>query len=219
MSINTAVATTLDEVLGGISVDRVRTTPPLGKATFADCISVNESSNQGLCELVDGTLVGKASSDRASVIASAVLRNISTFVTQNHLGIVSGANGFFQLSLSTRAPCVAFLSRDRLPDGKFPTQPYPTLAPNLVVEVLSPGNTRPEMARKRLEYFHNGVELVWIVDCVHRSVAVYQSTTDLTSDVRIVGEEETIDGGSVLPGFTALVGDFFTDLDIGQPTL
>ncbi len=216
MSINTAVATTLDEVLaelGGISGDRVRMTPAPGTATFTDCISVNETGERGLYELVDGTLVGKAMSYEASVVAVTIARILGLFVSTNRSGLLSGADGFFRLISTTRAPDVAFVNRDRLPNGEFPAQPYPALAPNLVVEVLSPGNTKAEMARKRLEYFHNDVELVWIVDCVHRSVAVYSSS----SNVRVFGEEETIDGGSVLPGFTATVGDFFTDLDIGQP--
>lgn len=66
------------------------------------------------------------------------------------------------------------------------------------------------MARKRLEYFQNGVQLVWIVDCVHRSVAVFTSP----ADHRVLGDADTIDGGSVLPGFYATVASFFSDLDI-----
>jgi hypothetical protein len=68
------------------------------------------------------------------------------------------------------------------------------------------------MARKRLEYFLSAVELIWIVDCDHRSVAVYTSPTDL----KILGEHDMIDGSKVLPGFSSPVCDFFTDLDIGQ---
>ena len=81
-----------------------------------------------------------------------------------------------------------------------------------MVEVLSPGNTKAEMSRKRVEYFHSGTRLVWMVDCVNRSVAVYTSP----SAVRILNEEATIDGGEVLPGFSSPVADFFADLDLGS---
>ncbi len=67
------------------------------------------------------------------------------------------------------------------------------------------------MTRKRLEYFHCNVQVVWIVDCIHRSVAVYTSL----SKFKIYSEADTIDGGEALPGFTAQVADFFRDLDIG----
>lgn len=215
MSINFAVASTLEEYLaqlGNLPAERVRLVPPPGKATFADCISANESAAAGLCELVDGTLVEKAMSFEASVVAIAIARILASFVSQHRLGLVSGPDGFFRLLSTTRGPDVAYVSRDRLPDGVFPKQPYPELAPNLAVEVLSPGNTKAEMSRKRLEYFHSGVELVWIVDCVNRSVAVYSSH----SDVVVFGETDLIDGGSVLVGFSAPVNDFFLDLDIGR---
>jgi len=84
------------------------------------------------------------------------------------------------------------------------------MAPDLAVEVLSPGNTRGEMARKRIEYFHSQVKLLWIVDCVDRSVAVYTSP----NAVRVVTEEETLDGGEVLPDFSCPVAELFADLDL-----
>jgi Uma2 family endonuclease len=65
------------------------------------------------------------------------------------------------------------------------------------VEVLSKGNTRQEMARKLKEYFLAGVLLVWYVDPKRRTVTVY--TAPDQSVVR--SEEETLDGGDVIPGF------------------
>jgi len=52
-----------------------------------------------------------------------------------------------------------------------------------------------------------------MVDCTNRSVAVFTSPTV----VIVLGEEEVIDGGEAVPGFVSWVGDFFVDLDIGQP--
>ena len=215
MSPNMAMATTLEDrliELGGIAASRVRLDPAPGQATLADLIAINESRERGLYELVDGSLVEKAMGYEASVVAMAIAHILRHFVSKNQLGLVSGADGFFRLLTSTRGPDVAVVARERLPGGNFPTQPYPQLAPNLVVEVLSPGNTKAEMARKRLEYFHNSVQIVWMVDCTNRTVAIYTSP----SDVRVVGEEETIDGGDAIPGFTSPVADFFIDLDIGQ---
>jgi Uma2 family endonuclease len=216
MSTNAALAITMQDHLtdlGGIDASRVLLNPPPGQATLADLISVNESSNHSLYELIDGTLVQKAMSYKASVVAIAIGRILGFFISKYRLGLVSGADGFFNLQSSTRGPDVAFVARDRLPGGVFPTQVYPKITPNLVVEVLSPGNAKAEMARKRLDYFHAGVQVVWMVDCANRSVAVFTSP----SDVRVLGEEEVIDGGEAVPGFIARVGDFFADLDIGQP--
>ena len=213
MSFNSTLPVTLEDhlvLLGGIPADRVRLNPPLGRAVMSDLAIAHQQGS--LCELVDGTLVEKAMGYEQSVVAAAISHILRQFVLQHGLGLVSGADGFFQLQSSTRGPDVAFVARDRLPEGRMPTQAYPQLAPNLIVEVLSPGNTMAEMARKRMEYFHAGVEVVWMVDCLNRSVAVYTST----SEVRVLDETDTIDGGTAMRGFTSQVADFFADLDIGQ---
>ena len=213
MNLNDAVATTLEDViaqLGGIASSRILTSPTPGTATLADCIAVNEQQDRPPCELVDGILVEKAMGYEASVVAITIATILHTFISKHRLGFVSGADGFFRLNASTRGPDVAFLSRERLPEGRFPQEPYPQLVPELVVEVLSPGNTKGEMHRKRLEYFNNGVRLLWIVDCAHRTVAVYTSM----ADVVVLAEEDAIDGGQVIEGFSAQVKDFFADLDL-----
>lgn len=212
MAANLGVAMSMEDrlgELGDIPSSRVRLAPAPGTASVDDLLRVNEA-RQGLYELVDHTLVEKAMSYEASVVAGAILAILRSYCVPRKLGIVSGADGMFQLLMSAvRGPDVAFLSRERLPNGKFPREAYPSIAPNLAIEVLSPGNTKSEMARKRIEYFHSGVELVWIVDCVNRSVAVYTSPDACT----ILGENEIISGGKVLPEFQAKVADFFVDLD------
>jgi Uma2 family endonuclease len=195
--------------LGGIVAGRVRSMPAPGTATLEDLVSSNDHSKP-LCELIDNTLVEKAVGFEASVVAATMIRILADFVARRRLGIVSGADGMFRLlASSVRGPDVAFLSRDRFPGGQFPQEAYPTLAPDLAIEVLSPGNTKAEMMRKRIEYFHSGVRLVWIVDCRSRSVAVYTSPIGVT----VLDEEATITGGDVLPGFECVVADFFSDLD------
>lgn len=215
MSLNSAMAMTLQDhltQLGDIAPDRVRLQPAPGKATVEECIALNESRSEGLYEWVDGTLVEKAMSYEASVVALTIARIVGVFVANGRLGLLSGPDGFFRLASVLRGPDVAFVDRNRLPGGKFPAEACPTLVPDFVVEVLSPGNTKSEMARKRIEYFAAGTQLVWIVDCAHRSVAVYTSP----SDAVVVGQDEVIDGGNVLKGFSSPVADFFADLDIGE---
>ena len=214
MVANIAIAVTIDDLLselGGIAACRIRLDPPPGQATLNDLIRVNDQTKIRLLELIDGTLVEKATGYDASVVGIAIARIIGAYVAAHRLGVVSGADGMFQLRSSVRGPDVAYVARERLPNQKFPTESYPALEPNLVVEVLSPGNTKGEMTRKRLEYFHSNVQVVWIVDCINRSVAAYTSP----SKVRVYSVEETIDGGAAIPGFTANVSDFFNDLDIG----
>ncbi len=194
--------------LGDIPTNRVLQHPQPGTATLDDLKRANVTS-QHLCELVDQTLVEKAMGYKQSVVAMTIGRLLGLFVFTNKLGLISGADGFFRLHSTTRGPDVAFVNRNRLPQGKLPTDSYPAIAPNLVVEVLSEGNTRGEMNRKRLEYFHAGVQMIWIVDLANRTVAIYHSS----SSFRVVGEEDLITGEDALPGFECKVQDFFVDLD------
>lgn len=195
--------------LGGIVADRVRSLPAPGTATLDDLVHANDHSTP-LCELIDNTLVEKAVGFEATVVAATIIRILGDFVARHRLGIVSGADGMFRLlASSVRGPDVAFLSRARFPGGQFPQEAYPSLAPDLAVEVLSPGNTKSEMMRKRIEYFHSGVRLVWIIDCRSRSVAVYTSPVGVT----VLDEEATITGSDMLPGFECLVAECFSDLD------
>jgi Uma2 family endonuclease len=79
----------------------------------------------------------------------------------------------------------------------------------LAIEVLSRSNTPREMQRKLREYFEAGVKLVWFVDPEARTVTVHDSPAEL----RVVQEGESLDGGSVLPGFVLPLRELFSELD------
>ena len=90
------------------------------------------------------------------------------------LGQVVGADAMMRLFPGlVRLPDAAFISWGRYPRKKRRRGEIPTVAPDLVVEVLSKGNTPKEMARKLREYFKAGVRLVWYVDPSKRTVTVY----------------------------------------------
>ncbi len=108
-----------------------------------------------------------------------------------------------------RVPDLAFASWDRIPGRRRPTGPIADFAPDLAIEVLSRSNTRAEMVRKRREYFASGVRLVWEVDPVARTVAVF----DAPDHSRVLDESQTLDGGDVLPGFALPLADLFGELD------
>jgi Uma2 family endonuclease len=100
-----------------------------------------------------------------------------------------------------------------LPGRRIPVDRIPELVPDLAVEIISEGNTLAEMARKRREYFHAGVQLVWMVDPRARTVAVYSSITDYV----VLDESATLDGQSVLPGLQIRLSELFAELDRNPP--
>jgi len=197
------------ERLGNIPPERVLLHPPPGSATVEDVVEIRNRERL-LCELVDGTLVEKGMGYRQSVLALALASILRSFVIPRNLGIVTGESGMMRLFAGlVRIPDVAFVSWDRVPGRRVPTEPVPSLAPDLAVEVLSESNTPAEMARKRREYFQAGVTLVWIVDPDPRTVAVYTSPTEFVT----LRESDILDGGSVLPGFVLPLDQLFAELD------
>jgi Uma2 family endonuclease len=195
--------------LGGVPPDRIRFHPFPGTATVQDVIDVERLEDK-LCELVEGVLLEKAAGYRESGLAAFLAGLLNAFVIPRNLGIVTGPDGTVELMADlVRIPDVAFTSWDRLPGRRRPTTPVPRLAPNLAVEVLSRSNTPGEMAVKRQDYFTAGVERVWEIDPGARTVAVYSSVSQVTT----LAAADTLDGGSMLPGFTLPLQDLFAELD------
>ena len=150
--------------LGGIPLERIWFHPAPGTATEKDVIEAEQRENR-LCELVDGTLVEKAMGFEESRLAIELSHLVMSYLDQNDLGICVGVDGMMRMAPGlVRIPDLSFISWDRLPGRESPREPIPDLAPDLAVEVLSEGNTKPEMARKVREYFDAGVLLVWLID-------------------------------------------------------
>ncbi len=101
------------------------------------------------------------------------------------------------------APDVSFVAAGRAwPDEDAG---WPAIAPDLAVEVLSPGNTRAEIALKVEIYLAAGVRLVWVVDPEARTVAVHAPGRA----PRMLGEGDALDGEDVLPGYRLPLADLF----------
>ena len=121
------------------------------------------------------------------------------FVESKNLGAVFGAETGFIVEKDPDTVLgvdVSFVSNERLA-GVENFDKFMPFAPDLAVEVLSPGNRAKEIDEKIALYFAAGSRAVWIVNPKRRTVAVYSSAVE----VRTLGEAETLEGGDVLPGF------------------
>src|SRR5581483_9778475 len=110
-----------------------------------------------------------------------------------------------------RAPDVSYVSRQRMVEAQFtPLTPkfFPAV-PNLVVEVLSEGNTCREMDDKLRDYFDSGSRLVWLIDPVVQRVEVCRSPINR----RRISSRGFLEGEDVLPGFRYRIGDLFKEWD------
>ncbi len=192
--------------LGDIPPDRILWNPFPGTATEADQIRICES--QTLVELLDGILVEKAMGYRESLMASTLLMIIGAFVRPRKLGVVAGADAIMRMRDGrNRLPDVSFTSWENVPTNDAHLQSVADFAPDLAVEVLSDGNTKSEIARKRDDFFAAGTRLVWIIEPDDRTVAVYTDAETFT----LLRESDTLTGGEVLPGFELPLSEFFND--------
>jgi Uma2 family endonuclease len=195
--------------LGGIPGERVLLEPPPGTATEKDVLAVERRDGR-LCELVDGTLVEKTMGLAESFVALEIAFLLRQFLADHKLGILAGEQGPFRLWTGlVRIPDVSFISWDQLPNRKIPKKPLPDLYPNLAVEVLSRKNTKVEIDRKLHEYFRSGTRLAWVVDPRKRTVRVHTAPDQF----HLVTEDQTLDGGDVLPGLNLPLREVFAQLE------
>jgi len=89
------------------------------------------------------------------------------------------------------APDVAFIGV-----GREIGRGYIEGAPDLAVEILSPSDRARDVAEKTAEWHAAGARLVWVVDPDAHSVTVHEPGCE----PRTFGADDTLGGGSVLPG-------------------
>jgi Uma2 family endonuclease len=104
---------------------------------------------------------------------------------------------------TVRAPDVAYVSAEQLPLARV--RGFPELAPDLVVEVVSPNDTASEVQAKVEEWLLAGSRLVWVLYPVTRTAMVYQPD----GTARLLHADDTIQGEPVLPGFACRLGEIF----------
>jgi Uma2 family endonuclease len=131
---------------------------------------------------------------------------LNTFVTQHKLGYVfGGETGLYthRNPDTVRGVDAAYISHERFAHIKSAS--YLDVAPELVVEVMSPDDSWAEINDKIEEYFEIGVQLIWIVNPKRKRVHVYTTFTHL----EIFNVGDTLTGGEILPQFELPVAAIF----------
>lgn len=139
-------------------------------------------------------------------IAARIVGRIDAHVSQHDLGDVLSSETGFTLERgpdTVRAPDAAFVRADRVPSPDA-DKGFAELAPDLVVEVVSPGDRWTEVTEKAFMWLDAGVRLVWIVDPAKRFAVVHRPE----GATRLHGDDE-LDGEDVLPGFRLALHDLF----------
>ena len=159
-------------------------------------------------ELVKGELFETPpAGGRHGSVAMRVGASLNSYVRSNDLGEVFAAETGFILHRNpdtVRAPDASFVAKDRLPRRELPTG-YMDVIPDLVVEVVSPSDREREVLDKVEEWLQAGTRLVWVIYPAARSATVYRSPEEFYN----LSEDDSLDGGQVVPGFTCNIGDLW----------
>jgi Uma2 family endonuclease len=150
------------------------------------------------CELVRGRVVDVTPAGAGhGRIGSWLNARIRQFVEERDLGVVYGADTGFRLERdpdTVRAPDVAFVAADRLPE--IDERKYVPFAPDLAVEVVSPSDTFREVEEKARMWLSSGTQLVWVAEPETERMFVYRPDAPRQE----LSADDELTGGEVLPG-------------------
>ena len=158
-------------------------------------------------ELIRGVLCETMpTGHRHGAIVMNLGSELRNFIKPRRLGwlVASDSGVWLERDPDTvREPDIAFTSAEKIPlDVEIPG--YAEVVPDLVVEIVSPSDSRREVHDKAQMWLRHGVHLVWVVYPSTRTVDVYRADETTT-----LGEEDSLDGLDVVHGFACPVKAIF----------
>lgn len=180
--------------------------PPRTRLTPEDLLAMPDA---GRFELIDGDLVERKMSALSSLIAAEICFFLISHCKERGLGWVLdsevGYKCFTWDPRKLRRADVSFLSAARYSLDRLSREGQVSIAPDLAVEVISPGDEVAELNRKLDDYRRAGVRLVWVIDPGTRIVDVHA----LDGTIVRLHEGDELNGGDVVTGFRCPVASLF----------
>lgn len=184
------------------------------KLTYEEWLHLPETKEH--YEIVDGVMY---MSPGATVFHQRIMRRVehrlSEFVETNDIGEVFTPPMDVLISrepLRTRQPDVLFLSSVRMviggPEEAIATK-FLDVPPDIVVEILSPSDTRLVLARKLRDYQAVGVPECWSFDMIDRTASILDLTGDAPRVVAVFSAEDIL-RSDLLPGFELSLAEVFS---------
>ena len=162
-----------------------------------------------LCELVAGRLVPMSpTGGEHGFIELQIAYHLKNFVSTNKIGwVLTGEVGIYTRRNpdSVRGADVVFISKKRLPQK--PQKGFLQVAPELVVEILSPPEPLQEIQQKIKEYLDIGVKWIWIVHPNQRTITIYQPANKRQTFT----EMESVIGEDILTGLEIEISALFEE--------
>lgn len=159
-------------------------------------------------ELVDGEVfVTPPPGEEHGAIAAEILVSLGSHVRAHGLGRVFAAETGYRIGANpdtVMAPDAAFVTRERIEQVAI-GRGYRMGAPDLAVEVVSPGDSFVEVEAKVARWLAAGCRMVVVVNPARRAATVYRSR----DDIQLLTAADVLDGGDVVPGWTLPLADLF----------
>jgi Uma2 family endonuclease len=159
-------------------------------------------------ELVQGELrkMAPAGHDHGRIGGNFVSL-IASYILQHKLGRIYLAETGFLLARNpdtVRAPDMAFIAQERAHIATSKEGFWPG-APDLAVEVISPGDSYAEVDEKVVDWLNAGTRMVMVINPKTRRVLVHRTG----NPVQVYTENDILDAGDVVVGWTMPVHDIF----------
>ena len=166
-----------------------------------------EMGDIGRCELIYGEVVMMSPAGAEhGLVAARFVRYLSEFVDEHDLGAVLTSETGFTIENNpdlVRAPDASFVRKDRIATGLPRT--YINGVPDLAVEVVSPGDTRREVAEKVNMWLAHGTQVVWVADARPKTLLIHRvGKAPVTLRV-----DEAVRDEPLLPGFVLPLSQVF----------
>jgi Uma2 family endonuclease len=165
----------------------------------------------GRFELLDGHLVERNMGAKSSLAATNLLGLVWHFVRSNHLGLVFQADCGYQVFAEepgrVRFADGSFIRHGKLSEDRVP-QGHCRVAPDLVIEAVSPNDTAYEVEEKIAQWLGAGVRLVWVLYPETQRLQVHRADGTV-SKLQLA---EPLSGEDVLPGFQCQLTEVFQGL-------
>jgi Uma2 family endonuclease len=157
-------------------------------------------------EIINGELYMSPAGSNHGEIIGRLLTWVGHHVLTQRLGrIFDGQTGFRMKSGDLFSPDISFVTTARWKRQQKSGEVFFQFAPDLTVEVLSPGDKVGAIEEKIAQYFTNGCRMVWVVNPLNRTVLV--SAASRAQRLLVAGD--LLDGGNVLPAFKLPISELF----------
>jgi Uma2 family endonuclease len=174
----------------------------MSASEFEQFIMLPENIEQNF-EFIGGEIFPVVANQKSSNIAAKILGYIQIYLLSHPIGFLTGEAGGYIVAGERYMPDIGYISNQK--QDEVPNVAYNPNAPDLAVEVVSPTDSERQLKYKVANYLA-AQTVIWVVYPENQEIEVFVPGMP----VQKLGINDTLDGGSVLPGFILALKDIFS---------